>query len=65
MKPVAADRSLGFPAGAGEDPDIPPSCVNAMPVKFMSFLASNLLPFMKLSGSDLPFAKVLNHSYFS
>ena len=25
-----------IPAGAGEVPDIPSSCVNAMPVKFMS-----------------------------
>ena len=56
MKPVAADRSPGFPAGAGEDPDIPPSCVNAMPVEFLS-LVSNLFFLNEVAGSDLPWSR--------
>ena len=64
VKPVAADRSLGFPAGAGEDPDVPPSCVDAMPVEFMS-LVSNLFSFNEVVGSDLPSPRYFNHSSFS
>ena len=64
VKPVAADRSLGLPAWSGGGSGFPPSCVDAMPVEFLS-LVSNLYSFNEVAGSDLPNQGIINHSSFS